>query len=57
MTTIKIEQLRELIEQVRVLIECIEPLPSGSERDEVIGALNRYVAHLITVVDETSAVH
>jgi hypothetical protein len=57
MTPLEQQQLRNLIEQVRELIACIEPMRSSPVRDEVVRALNRYVAHLIESVDEQASTH
>jgi hypothetical protein len=52
MTSVEQQKYRNLIDSLRALIACIEPLPSTPEQNEVVRALNRYVAQLIVTMEE-----
>ena len=53
MKTSAIQQLRELVEQLRLLIDCANELPPSPERDEALSNLARYRDRLHAIMLRT----
>jgi hypothetical protein len=51
------QQLRELAEQLRLLIECADRLPPSPERDAALGEIAQYRDRLNAITARKAAEH
>jgi hypothetical protein len=51
------QQLRELAEQLRLLIECADRLPPSPERDAALGEITQYRDRLNAITVRKAAEH